>query len=176
MFASNVNGVVNQIIGGWQLSPVLNYSSGLPFTLGYSTCGNQIPGGVPCQVNGNPGAFQHHMTGSPGHSLQYFSATDYPLTGSSFFTKPGLDQIGNVGRNSVFGPHLFNTDLAVQKNFPIREVATVQFRTDFFNVFNYINYGTPGGNLDQNGSISNGPFPDGSSHPRQLQFSLRVQF
>jgi hypothetical protein len=175
MFASNVNGVVNQIIGGWQLSPVLNYSSGLPFTLGYSTCGNQIPGGVPCQVNGNPGAFQSRITGSPGHSLQYFSATDYPLTGP-FFTKPGLDQIGNVGRNSVFGPHLFNTDLAVQKNFPIREVATVQFRTDFFNVFNHINYGLPGGNLDQNGSISNGPFPDGSSHPRQLQFSLRVQF
>jgi hypothetical protein len=177
---SQVSPVVNQIIGGWQLSPVLNYSSGLPFTLGYSTCGNQIPSGAPCRVNGNPGAFHPHITGSPGHNLQYFSATDYPLNGSAF-SIPGLNQIGNVGRNSVFGPHLFNTDLAVQKNFPIREVATVQFRTDFFNVFNHINYGMPGGapttaNLDQNATISTGAYPDGATRPRQLQFSLRVQF
>ena len=38
MFGSNANGVVDQIIGGWQLSPVLNYSSGLPFTLSYGEC------------------------------------------------------------------------------------------------------------------------------------------
>src|SRR5206468_10345578 len=104
MFISHANTLVDEIIGGWELSPVLNYSSGLPFTLGYSTCGGQIPGGVPCQVNGNPGAFHSHITGSPGHNLQYFSDKDFPLTGSSSFTKPGLDQIGNVGRNSAFGP------------------------------------------------------------------------
>jgi hypothetical protein len=105
--------------------------------------------------------------------LTYFKGK--PLSQTPF-TAPGLDQIGNVGRNSVFGPHLFNTDLAVMKNFPIREVATVQFRMDAFNVFNYINYGTPGGNIEQDGTISGGPFPDGSSHPRQLQFVVRVQF
>ena len=172
MFLSHANTLTNEIIGGWQLSPVLNYSSGLPFTLGYSTCGNQIPGGVPCQVNGNPGAFQPHFSGFPGNGLVYFKAQPLGTT----FTAPALDQIGDVGRNSVFGPHLFNTDLAVQKDFPIREVATVQFRMDAFNVFNHINYGLPGGNIDQDGAIGNGPFPDGSSHPRQLQFSFRVQF
>jgi outer membrane receptor protein involved in Fe transport len=176
-FASNVSGVVNQFIGGWQLSPVLTYSSGLPFSLSYGTCGDVIPGGVPCQVNGNPHAFHSHITGSPGHNLQFFSKTDYPLTGSgALFTKPGLDQIGTVGRNSVYGPHLFNTDLAVQKNFSVREKATIMFRTDFYNVFNKINWGTPSGNLEADGSITNGPFPDGSSHPRQLQFSLQVRF
>ena len=71
---------------------------------------------------------------------------------------------------------MFNTDLALQKDFPIHEVASVQFRVDAFNVFNHINFGTPGGNIDQDGAIGNGPFPDGSSHPRQLQFSFRVQF
>ena len=172
MFLSHANTLTNEIIGGWQLSPVLNYSSGLPFTLGYSTCGNQIPGGVPCQVNGNPGAFQPHFSGFPGNGLVYFKAQPLGTT----FTAPALDQIGDVGRNSVFGPHMFNTDLAVQKDFPIREVATVQFRMDAFNVFNHINYGLPGGNIDQDGAIGNGPFPDGSSHPRQLQFSFRVQF
>src|SRR5207245_3012333 len=41
-FLGNANGVVNQIVGGWQLSPVLNYSSGLPFTLSYSSCNASI--------------------------------------------------------------------------------------------------------------------------------------
>jgi hypothetical protein len=172
MFFGHANTLTNEIIGGWQLSPVLNYSSGLPFTLGYSTCGKQVPGGVPCQVDGNPGAFQPHISGFPGNGLVYFQAQPLGTT----FSAPGLDQIGNVGRNSVFGPHMFNTDMALQKDFPIHEAALVQFRVDAFNVFNHINYGLPGGTVDQNGAIGNGPFPDGSSHPRQLQFSFRVQF
>jgi hypothetical protein len=172
MFFGHANTLTDEIIGGWQLSPVLNYSSGLPFTLGYSTCGNQVPGGVPCQVDGNPGAFQPQVSGFPGNGLVYFKAQTLGTT----FSAPGLDQIGNVGRNSVFGPHMFNTDLALQKDFPIHEAALVQFRVDAFNVFNHINFGTPGGNIDQDGAIGSGPFPDGSSHPRQLQFSFRVQF
>jgi hypothetical protein len=172
-FLSDVSPALNYAIGGWQLSPVMNYSSGLPFSLSYGSCSASIPGSAPCLVNGNPGAFQHSYSGFPGNGLTYFKGK--PLSQTPF-TAPGLDQIGNVGRNSVFGPHLFNTDLAVMKNFPIREVATVQFRMDAFNVFNYINYGTPGGNIEQDGTISGGPFPDGSSHPRQLQFVVRVQF
>lgn len=174
MFGSNVNGLVNEIIGGWELSPVLNYSSGLPFTLSYSSCSTSIPGSAICMVNGNPGEFRHHTTGYPGHGLQYYSASDNPL--GVRFTAPGLDQMGTVGRNSVFGPHFFNTDLAVQKNFPIHEAATIQFRTEAFNVFNHINFGNPGGNIEQPGSIGSGPGIDGTSNPRQLQFSLRVQF
>jgi hypothetical protein len=70
---------------------------------------------------------------------------------------------------------MFNTDMALQKDFPIHEIATVQFRVDAFNVFNHINFGQPGGNIDQDGAIGGGPFPDGA-RPRQLQFSLRAQF
>jgi len=170
--AANVGPVLNQFIGGWQLSPVLNYSSGLPFTLSYSSCSSSVPGSAPCLVNGNPGAFQSHISGNPYTKLTYFKGQPLGTT----FTAPGLDQIGNIGRNSVFGPHLFNMDLAVQKNFPIKEVASIQFRTDFFNVFNYINFGTPSGNVEQDGTISSGPFKDSSANPRALQFSLRVQF
>ncbi len=52
-FYSDAPGWVNQIIGGWQVSPVLNWSSGLPFTLSYSGCSLSIPGGgAPCYPNG----------------------------------------------------------------------------------------------------------------------------
>ena len=54
LLLSHANAVVNQIVGGWQISPVLNYSSGLPFTLSYSSCNASIPGSAPCRVNGQP--------------------------------------------------------------------------------------------------------------------------
>jgi outer membrane receptor protein involved in Fe transport len=171
-FLSNYSSVMNYIVGGWQLSPVLSYSSGLPFTLSYSSCSTSVPGSAPCLPNGNPGSFQHHTSGFPGNGLVWFKGQKLGTT----FTAPGLDQIGNVGRNSVFGPHYFKTDLAVQKNFPIREVASIQFRMDAFNAFNYISFGNPSGNIEQDGAISGGPGVDGSANPRQLQFSLRVQF
>ena len=175
MFGSNVNGVVNQIIGGWQLSPVLNYSSGLPFTLSYGECSNSVPSSAPCYVNGDAKTFRSHITGFPCNGLSFFDAQ----TLGTLFTAPGLGQIGSIGRTSVYGPHFFNMDLAVQKNFPIHEVAAIQFRMDAFNVFNHINFGSPGGgtaNIEQAGAISAGAGKDGSANPRQLQFSLRVQF
>ena len=174
LLLSHANGVVNQIVGGWQVSPVINYSSGLPFTLSYNSCSASVGGSAPCYVNGDTKAFHSHVTGRPGAGLSYYD----PIKLGGFFTAPGLDQIGTAGRNSVFGPHFFNTDLSVQKNFPIRERAVVQFRADGYNAFNHINYGLPGGNIEQSGagSISNGPGVNGSTNPRQLQFSARVQF
>jgi hypothetical protein len=171
LLLSNANAVVNQIVGGWQISPVLNYSSGLPFTLSYSSCNASIPGSAPCYVNGQPSRFQKHVTGFPGHGLSYYD----PQFGGAF-TATGLDQIGTAGRNSVFGPHFFNTDISVQKNFPVKESVVLQFRMDAFNAFNHVTFGNPGGNVQQNGSITQGPGVDGTTNPRQLQFVFRVQF
>jgi outer membrane receptor protein involved in Fe transport len=167
-FGSDVGPVMNQIIGGWQLSPILNYSSGLPFTLTLGGCPG-IPGSAPCYMNGDRTRFQHQITGAPYTTLRYFNAS----TVSTNFTPPGLDQIGTSGRNSLYGPHFFNTDLSVMKSFPIHEAATIQFRMDAYNVFNYISFGSPSGT---DGTISNGPGKDGTANPRQLQLSLRVQF
>jgi outer membrane receptor protein involved in Fe transport len=171
-FMSDASGWMNQIIGGWQLSPVLTYSSGLPFTLSYGSCNASIPSSAPCLVNGRPESFRSRVTGFPGNNLSFY---DKQTLGGTF-TAPGLDQIGTIGRNSVFGPRFFNTDLAVQKNFPVREKLFLQFRMDAFNVFNHINYGNPNGNIEQAGSINAGPGVDGSTNPRQLQFVFRVQF
>jgi hypothetical protein len=167
-FGSGVGPITNQIIGGWQLSPVLNYSSGLPFTLVLGGCPG-IPGSAPCYMNGDKTRFQKQITGAPYTSLHYFNAT----TLSTIFTTPGLDQIGTLGRNSLYGPNFFNTDLSVMKSFPIHEAATIQFRMDAYNVFNYISFGSPSG---VDGTISNGPGKDGTANPRQLQLSLKVLF
>ncbi|WP_348266758.1 TonB-dependent receptor [Edaphobacter paludis] len=173
-FLAHTNRVVDQIVSGIQISPVINFSSGLPFTLSYSTCSQEVPGSAPCRVNGDTRGFHPNVTGIPGNSLSFYPAQN--IDNGGMFRRPALDQIGNVGRNTVFGPHFFNADLSIQKNFTIREKYTFQLRADGFNAFNHINWGTPNGNIDQGGSISSGPFPGGSANPRQLQFSGRVQF
>ncbi|NYF78321.1 TonB-dependent receptor [Granulicella arctica] len=176
-FLGHANTIVNEVIGGWQFSPVINYSSGLPFTLSYSECGQSIPtSSAPCYVNGNAKSLKTKSVGFPGgpNGLSFYNSV--VLGGTSGFSAAGLDQIGNTGRNSRFGPRFFNGDLSLQKNFPIKESILAQFRVDAFNGFNHINYGNPGGNVEQTGSITAGPGVNGSSTPRQLQFSLRAQF
>ncbi len=97
------------------------------------------------------------------------------------FTCPALDTIGNINRNSLFGPHFFNADMSISKNITFKERYTAQFRMDAFNAFNHINLGNPNGAIDASnaGSIGGGPFPagiGGTTNPRQLQFTLHFQF
>ena len=189
-FFSNVNGWVNGIIGGWQLSPIVTWASGLPYQLSYSGCNFSVPGSAPCYPNGNGKTLKTHL-GSFNpvtHNRPYYNGATTPLvqyvngglqyTPFSGFSAPGLDQIGTAGRNNEFGPTFFNTDLSLQKNVPIHESITGQFRVDAYNAFNIINAGNPSGAIDSGpqaiGSISG---QGGTANlTRLLQFSLRVQF
>jgi hypothetical protein len=110
-----------------------------------------------------------------GHNL----CNSASVTGG--FTCPGLDQIGNIKRNTAFGPNFFNSDMSIFKNVAIYERVTAQFRMDAFNALNHINYGGPNGAIDStsSGSITGGPYPagtGGTTNPRQLQFTLHLQF
>ncbi len=184
LLLSHANGLINQVVGGWQISPVVNYSSGLPFTLNFSNCTISNVSGAPCYVNGNPRSFHAQISGSPGNGLLYYpkfatsnGGNTFTAPGEGTFTVPALDTFGSVGRNTAFGPHFFNTDISLQKNFSIHERLTFQLRADAFNAFNHINWGTPNGTIDQGGSITSGPYPPGTTGAtRQMQFSARVQF
>jgi outer membrane receptor protein involved in Fe transport len=195
--------LVDEIIGGWQLSPVINLSSGLPFSLSMSDCASSVggsgigdnsghPTAAPCYPIGDPHNFKTHLGAfNPvSHQRPYFAGYSNlcPGTGtnSGGFSCPGLDQIGTTGRNSNFGPSFFNTDLAVQKSFPIKESVSAMFRMDAFNVFNHISAANPNGNSNSinvdssanitNGAGGNGVGPVGQSSPRQLAFTARIQF
>jgi outer membrane receptor protein involved in Fe transport len=183
LVGGNLPGVVNEVIGGWQVSPIVTYASGLPFTVSYQECSLSIPGSAPCFVNGDSRNLKVHIQklNTASHNRLAFHGLDpksgQNLTNTSIFnfTAPGLDQIGSAGRNGAFGPNYFNTDMAVQKNFPIHESLFVQFRMDAYNAFNHMSLGNPGGSVDNGDSTIGGLF--GSQFPtRQLQFSLRLQF
>jgi hypothetical protein len=188
MYATNVPRWADYVIGGWQWSPVMNWATGLPFTLSYGECSSFLPGSAPCYPNGN-GSFLKTSLGSfnaASHTRSYYQTATTPLynattkvyTTYSGFSASQLDQIGSAGRDSAFGPHVFTADMSLQKTIPIWESVAVKFRMDAYNVFNHINAGNPGGSLDQSGSgnITSGPFINGSTNPRQLQFSFRVDF
>ncbi len=183
MIASNASRLEDEIIGGWQLSPVINWSNGLPWTLNVGTiasnpaiqgCSSSVPGSAPCYPVGKRSALHTSLGGFnvQSHNRTYFKSSD-----TNSFTAAPLDTIGNVGRNSFIGPNYFNTDLSLQKNFPIRESIQAQFRLDAFNAFNIINPGNPSStNTGSDGNITGEPALGIYTNPRQLQFSLRVQF
>jgi outer membrane receptor protein involved in Fe transport len=190
---ANANPIINYLVEGFELSPVFQWQSGLPYSLSYSACGAVIPGDAPCQPNGDPNAIARNIKGVPGNGITFFSPVISPgdvtagknlcnaASVSGGFTCPGLDQIGSITRNSVFGPRFFNADISISKNLTFHERYVAQFRMDAFNAFNHINLGNPNGTIDSGsaGSIGGGPFPaslSGTTNPRQLQFTLHFQF
>ncbi len=175
MLAGNAPRWEDEVIGGWQFSPVLNWSNGLPFTLNVGGgCGASVPGSAPCYPVGRRGALHTSLSGfdAVSHTRTFWQT---PAAGT--FTEAGLDKFGNIGRNSFYGPGYFNGDLSLQKNFPIHESILAQFRIDAFNGFNHINPGTPSTTLtNAPGTITGEPALGIYTNPRQLQFSGRVQF
>ncbi|MDQ3133373.1 MAG: hypothetical protein M3Q76_01015, partial [Acidobacteriota bacterium] len=94
--------------------------------------------------------------------------------------------IGNVGRNVLRGPRQTNVDFSVIKRFPVGEAKSVEFRAEFFNLFNHVNFDNPVSNLnaagvEQNtGQIINpgdfGRITSTSNNPRLIQFALKLNF
>jgi len=80
---------------------------------------------------------------------------------------------GNSGVNILEGPGFSQVDLAVQKQFKVRESVTMLFRTEASNLFNRVNLGQPSSTI---GSSTYGAIRSLSGDPRNLQMSLRVQF
>jgi hypothetical protein len=176
-FLAGANGLVNYLVGGYEVSTSLNLASGLPFTASYGECGADIPAG-PCRPNKGAGNLQFNLTSfdTVNHQRRYFTVPQGFVPGGPF-TRPGLDQFGSSPRNAFTGPSYFNDDLTLLKNIPIKEGIKGQFRVDAFNAFNHIAAGNPG-----NTCIDCGPSAGlitgmavGSS-PRQLEFSATVSF
>jgi hypothetical protein len=183
-FAPGANRVTELLIGGYQLSGVLNLSGGLPFGVGFSNfqtdpnatpedCNHNTGGSAaPCRPNAK-GHLQTSLTkfDPVSHTRNYWSPQS--KTGG-MFSFPGLDVIGNAGNNTYRGPSFFNTDLSLSKQFAIWESVSTSFRFDAFNAFNHINAGNPN-NTD---IFNNAPISGeaAGAQPRYLEFSLRVQF
>jgi len=128
------NGVNRQVFGNWQISGITTIQGGTPFTVFNSS--NDFSGFN--QLNDRPDVVgtgplhQDNRNPDAAFDKTYFSA--HPPTG----------RVGTSGRNQYYGPGLTNYNFAVSKNFPLgTEKVHLQFRADFFNLFNHTNFSNP---------------------------------
>jgi hypothetical protein len=166
-FLNGSSGVVDAFLGGWQVNGITSAQSGFPFTPRLANGSSDInsgPGGIvrPYLV-GNP-------TLTSGQSIHdWFNV--------AAFAVPGQDgtpayTFGNAGRNILRGPNTANLDFSLFKTFRLRERLKLEFRSEFFNIFNHPNFGLPNPNVDQPqaGIITV------ASDPREIQFALKLLF
>ncbi len=156
------------ILGGWQLNGLWSWESGLPLDISTSPASLNAPGNInrpnvngPVQIFGNIG---------PGQL--YFD--------KSMFSAPAPNTFGNLGRNVLHGPGLFEIDSSIFRRFPIRERFNLELRGEAFNLTNTPQYDRPGFVLGNNGfgevRTAHGNQFVTVNNNRQLQFSLRLIF
>jgi hypothetical protein len=172
-FFNNRTGVVKTVLGGWQLSGLVQAQTGQPFSIGraddYLGTGSTI--GKPWNLNGTPNRPQQ-FANSTADKVYWFEPT---VNGQPWASKPANGTLPNQNRNSIaFNNTGFqNWNLAMFKDFRFLERQSVQFRFEAFNWLNHPNWGGVGTNpTDANtfGKITS------KSSERNLQLVLRYSF
>jgi hypothetical protein len=151
------------VFGNWHLSGILTLQDGTPVNPIYFAFDGANSGTVnrPDIVPGQKITLPRSQ-----RSADRFFNTDA-------FRQPAPFTFGNAGRNIIAGPGNNIFDMAVYKRFPVRDAGAIEFRMEFFNLFNHPNFGIPG------------PYPDfgpffgkifSTGQPRRVQFGLRFDF
>jgi hypothetical protein len=183
---------IPHLIGsGWQLNSVVTVQSGRPINIVTDEGG----------VNSN---FVERPDILPGVNpiLPHWTPTTGYLNPAAF-SYPAITAadpngyFGDLGRDQIYGPGFWNYDFSTTKNFPLRERLQLQFRAEFFNIFNHPNFAlpsnviTPGfladhvtpnpnastaGLITQTPDVAQGNPGLGGGGPRVMQFGLRLQF
>jgi hypothetical protein len=194
-------GRFHQALGNWTVGGLTTFQSGLPNSFTCPTCPTNVFGLTPSSTfpnatgnlgnilapgspenftkqnsNGtggfNPGIFAPTSGNAGGVSVGGLNTAGGP--GNQTFTVTGA-LFGNAGRDlgQARGPFQQDWDVFVMKKFPIRESLSLQFRTDFFNIFNHPNF-----TIDNTaiGTPAFGVYDNTVGNPRVVQFALKLQF
>ncbi|MGD0894366.1 MAG: hypothetical protein ABR923_22830, partial [Terracidiphilus sp.] len=140
---SNVNPILNAIIGGWRYSPIFTAHTGNPINVVRGTNPASILPGLRPDVTGNPNLPRGDRT-----IYHYFNTAAFTvpanINGTSFLP-------GDAGRNIVIGPAYVNLDSSLAKDFRIEDRYTLQVRAEAFNTSNTVHLAGP--NSDFNSGI-----------------------
>lgn len=159
-FGAGATPALNHLIGGWQANGIATFQTGYPITVRRS--------GDPLGVGTN-GAVRPDMTCNP--NLPHGDRTIQQYFRTSCYAAPP-DRFGNAGRSTVQGPGSNSWDIALFKNFSIREGIRLQFRGEYFNAFNHPNWNMPGRDLGGGGF----GVVSSAQDPRIVQFGLKLLF
>ncbi len=184
-FLSKPSRALDLLVGGWQLSGIWLWESGIPFTPGYMDCGKDEDSG-PCRPNlvgnpsvSNPSRQQWYAIAPVGAVAGCGTVTTSELATNGCtkgpWSRPQAGTFGNATRDGFFGPRFFQADASLNKNFTITERIGAQFRAELINVFNKVNWGQPNGTVD--GPIAGQITAIASlAQMRKWQLGLRLNF
>lgn len=168
----------NRMVSGWQVGLINQIQTGNPLSAVTSVSSFTGTTGL--------GALRPDIlgpVGTTGHPGQWFGNPDN-LVVPCATSAPTSCQFGDLGRNALLGPGFSNTDFSVVKNTKITERFNLQFRAEFFDIFNQANFGNPNLTVasltarnSSFGKITGTRFPTGDfGSSRQIQFALKLQF
>jgi hypothetical protein len=159
-------GIRGALMSGWLTTGIITLSSGNPFTV--------LIGGTynPCQCGPGrpdfaPGANMNAILGDPS---KWFDPKQFVLPAKGYF--------GNVGRNTLQGPGRKLFDMSIIKSTGVTEDARLEFRAEFFNIFNHPNFATPLNSvLTAGGYVATaGRITRTVTTSRQIQFGVKLLF
>lgn len=180
------SGAKGAFLNGWAVSGITTFQTGFPIRI-QSVADNELMYSFDFELPGEPNQIAPFRTMEPqSHGNYFFDPNSFtenasddsepPCSAGAAFNcfDPSLfGSLGNAKRTICCGPHISQTDLALLKTIQISESKRIDFRAEFFNIFNHTQFYTPDGNTSdgsQFGQVTQ------ARDPRLIQFALKFFF
>jgi hypothetical protein len=150
---------MDYLVGGWQISGLMQALSGAPFSPSFSTT-------IVGSVGGRPNVV-------PGASLYPANRTISQYFNPAAFSVPAPFSFGDASYNLLWGPGQYSWDMGLSKTLPILERLKLELRMDAFSVFNHPTFGNPATDITNTATVGRITSAGGN---RTIQFSGKLYF
>ncbi len=193
-FFREQHGVFGRALGGWEVSGITTFESGVPLTILNGVDSDGFSGSLSDRPNYNPkGIIGVRAVPNPNSPTKYVNPDNNnapidPATAEYIGLAANSGQSGNLGRNTFRTPGISDYDMNLVKRFKIKERLNLEFRAEAYNVFNHPQYGNasispfaPGGGA-LSATVTSSPagrflskyYLDGGG--RVLRYQLKINF
>lgn len=175
-FASNLTGIANGVVSGWGVDGITTFQKGFPLKISWAGSNTALEGAGLGVANVRPDVIDGcDKSAGGGHITNWFNTSCFAAPPQwGFGTEPRVD-------SSLRGPGINNFDFAIFKRTQVREKMGIEFRAEFFNLFNHPYFAPPstgfnGTNTNGFGTISSTISAGVASPERLIQFALKFVF
>ncbi|MGH9405690.1 MAG: TonB-dependent receptor domain-containing protein [Terriglobia bacterium] len=139
-----LHGIANEVIGGWRVSSIFQWHSGIPFTpVIQGSVADRIDPGLASSLSAGSRLYPE-LVGDPKESNPTIGMWFNPAA----YANPAPGTFGNSGRMTLIGPGFTDVDLGFAKAFPLHfEGTRLEVRADMYNMLNHVNYANPDANV-----------------------------
>jgi len=179
--------VMENTLGGWQLSSIITWQAGSPFSIGqwdsdpgvgmWDDRADLVPGQAVNMGKGNHWDWVNPAKGyfNQNAFIDPYGTTTGHTTPSCDDNTPGWCGFGDTGKNAYFGPGVFGVNASIMKNWTLMPGKTFQFRWDAFNATNHPNFSGPNSTVNQAAGTF-GVITGTNGNARIFQGALRLTF